>query len=132
KLWRAAPDTRRRVLFHGDSITHGHGVTSPRETYVWQACERAGCTSLNYGFGGNAWEVGSTRRSSDLIVPWRLDHPWARRDQPTGNLCLAGLREGRLHFAQLRFRRDRVGGREHTTLFRSYCSMATRSPMGTA
>ena len=40
KLLRAIPDTRRRVLFHGDSITHGHGVTSPRETYVWQACER--------------------------------------------------------------------------------------------
>jgi len=50
KLLRATPDTRRRVLFHGDSITHGHGVTSPRETYVWQACERADCISLNYGF----------------------------------------------------------------------------------
>lgn len=43
------------VLFHGDSITHGHGVTSPRETYVWQTCERANCEPLNLGFGGSAW-----------------------------------------------------------------------------
>jgi lysophospholipase L1-like esterase len=43
------------VLFHGDSITHGHGVTSPRETYVWQTCEMAGCEPLNLGFGGSAW-----------------------------------------------------------------------------
>ena len=50
-----APDKRARVLFYGDSITHGHGVTAPHETYVWQACERAGCVSLNYGFGGTAW-----------------------------------------------------------------------------
>lgn len=50
-----APDRRPRVLFHGDSITHGHGVTSPRETYVWQACERANCIPLNLGFGGSAW-----------------------------------------------------------------------------
>src|SRR4029434_11352540 len=55
KLLRAAPDTRRRVLFHGDSITHGHGVTSPRETYVWQVAEKLGCVPLNYGFGGSAW-----------------------------------------------------------------------------
>ena len=50
-----APDKRARVLFYGDSITHGHGVTAPHETFVWQACERAGCVSLNYGFGGTAW-----------------------------------------------------------------------------
>ena len=74
KLLRAAPDTRRRVLFHGDSITHGHGVTSPRETYVWQACERAGCTSLNYGFGGTAWadnivaETIASRTDWDILV----------------------------------------------------------------
>jgi lysophospholipase L1-like esterase len=43
------------VLFHGDSITHGHGVTSPRETYVWQTCEMANCEPLNLGFGGSAW-----------------------------------------------------------------------------
>jgi lysophospholipase L1-like esterase len=54
-LTRAAPDTRPRVLFHGDSITHGHGVTSPRETYVWQVADRLGCVPLNYGFGGSAW-----------------------------------------------------------------------------
>jgi lysophospholipase L1-like esterase len=54
-LTRAVPDHRPRVLFHGDSITHGHGVTSPRETYVWQAAETLGCVPLNYGFGGSAW-----------------------------------------------------------------------------
>jgi lysophospholipase L1-like esterase len=46
------PERRPVVLFHGDSITHGHGVTTPRETYVWQSCEMAGCESLNLGFGG--------------------------------------------------------------------------------
>lgn len=51
----AAPDMRPRVLFHGDSITHGHGVTSPRETYVWQVAQKVGCAPLNYGFGGTAW-----------------------------------------------------------------------------
>jgi lysophospholipase L1-like esterase len=54
-LSAAARDPRPRVLFHGDSITHGHGATSPRATYIWQACERAGCTALNFGFGGTAW-----------------------------------------------------------------------------
>ncbi len=74
KLLRAAPETRRRVLFHGDSITHGHGVTSPRETYVWQACERAGCVSLNYGFGGTAWadnivaQTIASRSDWDVLV----------------------------------------------------------------
>jgi lysophospholipase L1-like esterase len=74
KLVRAAPDTRRRVLFHGDSITHGHGVTSPRETYVWQACERADCISLNYGFGGTAWadnivaETIASRTDWDVLI----------------------------------------------------------------
>ena len=55
KLLRAAPDNRPRVLFHGDSITHGHGVTSPRETYVSQVADELGCVPLNYGFGGTAW-----------------------------------------------------------------------------
>jgi lysophospholipase L1-like esterase len=54
-LTRAAPDKRPRVLFHGDSITHGHGVTSPRETYPSQVAEKIGCVPLNYGFGGTAW-----------------------------------------------------------------------------
>jgi lysophospholipase L1-like esterase len=55
RLLRAAPDSRPRVLFHGDSITHGHGVTSPRETYVSQVADKLGCVPLNYGFGGTAW-----------------------------------------------------------------------------
>src|SRR6516162_8025360 len=54
-LKRAAPDRRPRILFHGDSITHGHGVTSPRETYPWQISETLACVPLNYGFGGSAW-----------------------------------------------------------------------------
>jgi lysophospholipase L1-like esterase len=55
QLLRAASDNRPRVLFHGDSITHGHGVTSPRETYVSQVADKVGCVPLNYGFGGTAW-----------------------------------------------------------------------------
>ena len=55
RLSPAAPDNRPRVLFHGDSITHGHGVTSPRETYVSQVADKLGCVPLNYGFGGTAW-----------------------------------------------------------------------------
>lgn len=55
QLSPAEPDRRPRVLFHGDSITHGHGVTSPRETYPWQVAEKIGCVPLNYGFGGTAW-----------------------------------------------------------------------------
>ncbi len=55
KLLAPAPRRLPVVLFHGDSITHGRGVTSPRETYVWQACERANCESLNLGLAGSAW-----------------------------------------------------------------------------
>jgi lysophospholipase L1-like esterase len=55
KLLRAEPDRRPRVFFHGDSITHGHGVTSPRETYVSQAADMLDCVAFNYGFGGSAW-----------------------------------------------------------------------------
>jgi hypothetical protein len=74
KLQRAESDRRPRVLFHGDSITHGHGATSPRETYVWQACEKAGCISLNYGFGGTAWadnivaQTIASRSDWDMLV----------------------------------------------------------------
>jgi lysophospholipase L1-like esterase len=50
-----APDAQPVVLSYGDSITHGYGVTIPRETYAWQACEIANCRSLNLGFGGSAW-----------------------------------------------------------------------------
>jgi lysophospholipase L1-like esterase len=55
QLLRPTPRNVPVVLFHGDSITHGHGVTSPRETYVWQTCEMANCEPLNLGFGGSAW-----------------------------------------------------------------------------
>lgn len=55
KLMRAAPDNRPRVFFHGDSITQGHGVTSPRETYVRQVADKLNCVAINYGFGGAAW-----------------------------------------------------------------------------
>jgi lysophospholipase L1-like esterase len=55
KFLDAAPDRRPRVFFHGDSITQGHGVTSPRETYVWQVGEKLDCIAINYGFGGTAW-----------------------------------------------------------------------------
>jgi lysophospholipase L1-like esterase len=52
---QAAPDQRPRIFFHGDSITQGHGVTSPRETYVWQVAEQLNCVGINFGFGGTAW-----------------------------------------------------------------------------
>lgn len=54
-LEQPAADRRPRVFFHGDSITQGHGVTSPRETYVWQAAEQLNCIGINFGFGGTAW-----------------------------------------------------------------------------
>lgn len=54
-LEHPAPDKRLRVFFHGDSITQGHGVTSPRETYCWQAAEQLDCIGINFGFGGTAW-----------------------------------------------------------------------------
>jgi lysophospholipase L1-like esterase len=74
KLSAAARDPRARVLFHGDSITHGHGATSPRETYVCQSCEKAGCTALNFGFGGTAWadnvvaQTIASRSDWDILV----------------------------------------------------------------
>lgn len=74
KMSAAAPDPRLRVLFHGDSITHGHGATSPRETYVWQSCEKAGCVALNFGFGGTAWadnviaQTIASRSDWDVLV----------------------------------------------------------------
>jgi lysophospholipase L1-like esterase len=74
KLWRPAPDNRPRVLFHGDSITHGHGVTSPRETYVVQVADQLDCVPLNYGFGGTAWadnivaQTIAARRDWDVLT----------------------------------------------------------------
>lgn len=62
------------MFFHGDSITHGHGATSPRETYVWQTCEMANCEALNLGFGGSAWtdipvaDYIATRNDWDVLV----------------------------------------------------------------
>jgi lysophospholipase L1-like esterase len=74
RLSRATVDRRPRVLIHGDSITHGHGVFAPRETYVWQACEKAGCVPLNLGFGGSAWgdnivaQYIASRNDWDVLV----------------------------------------------------------------
>lgn len=62
------------VLFHGDSITHGHGVTSPRETYVWQTCEMTHCLPLNLGLAGSAWadlpvaDYIASRNDWDVLV----------------------------------------------------------------
>lgn len=55
RLEPPAPDKRPRIFFHGDSITQGHGVTSPRETYCWQVAELLNCVGINFGFGGTAW-----------------------------------------------------------------------------
>ncbi len=69
-----APNQLPVVLFHGDSITHGHGVTSPRETYVWQTCEIAHCLPVNLGFGGSGWadlpvaEYIANRNDWDVLV----------------------------------------------------------------
>ncbi len=65
-----APDPRLRVLFHGDSITHGHGVTSPRETYVWQAAQKLDCIPLNYGFGGSAWADNAVAQAIAARADW--------------------------------------------------------------
>ncbi|MGH7851992.1 MAG: SGNH/GDSL hydrolase family protein, partial [Candidatus Binatia bacterium] len=70
KLLRAAPDNRPRVLFHGDSITHGHGVTSPRETYVSQVADKIGCVPLNYGFGGTAWADNIVAQTIAARADW--------------------------------------------------------------
>jgi lysophospholipase L1-like esterase len=70
KLSRPTPDNRPRVLFHGDSITHGHGVTSPRETYVSQVAEKVGCVPLNYGFGGTAWADNIVARTIAARQDW--------------------------------------------------------------
>ncbi|MGH7887708.1 MAG: SGNH/GDSL hydrolase family protein, partial [Candidatus Binatia bacterium] len=69
-----APDRRTRVLFHGDSITQGHGVTSPRETYVQQVADKLDCVGINFGFGGTAWadnivaEAIAARADWDVLV----------------------------------------------------------------
>lgn len=70
----AAARRRPRIFFHGDSITQGHGVTSPRETYVQQVADRLDCVGINYGFGGTAWadnivaETIAARTDWDLLV----------------------------------------------------------------
>ena len=67
-------DLRPRVFFHGDSITQGHGVTSPRETYVRQVADRLDCVGINYGFGGTAWadnivaQTIASRTDWDVLV----------------------------------------------------------------
>jgi lysophospholipase L1-like esterase len=72
KLLRAAPDDRPRVLFHGDSITHGHGVTGPRETYPCQVAEKIGCVPLNFGFGGTAWADSIVARTIAARSDWDI------------------------------------------------------------
>jgi lysophospholipase L1-like esterase len=72
KLLRAAPDNRPRVLFHGDSITHGHGVTSPRETYPCQVAENIGCVPLNFGFGGTAWADNIVAQTIAARTDWDI------------------------------------------------------------
>ena len=61
-----------RVLFHGDSITHGHGVTSPRETYVTQVADALGCVPLNYGFGGTAWADNIVAQTIAACDDWDI------------------------------------------------------------
>jgi len=74
RLNRAAPRQRPRIFFHGDSITQGHGVTSPRETYVQQVADKLDCVGINYGFGGTAWadnivaQTIAARRDWDVLV----------------------------------------------------------------
>jgi lysophospholipase L1-like esterase len=72
KLLCAAPDNRPRVLFHGDSITHGHGVTSPRETYPCQVAEKIGCVPLNFGFGGTAWADNIVAQTIAARTDWDI------------------------------------------------------------
>lgn len=72
KLLRAAPDNRPRILFHGDSITHGHGVTSPRETYPCQVAESIGCVPLNFGFGGTAWADNVVAQTIAARTDWDI------------------------------------------------------------
>lgn len=70
KLLPPPPARQPRVLFHGDSITHGHGVTSPRETYPWQVAEIVDCVPLNYGFGGTAWADNIVARTIAAREDW--------------------------------------------------------------
>jgi lysophospholipase L1-like esterase len=66
----AAADNRVRVFFHGDSITQGHGVTSPRETYVRQVSDQLGCVGINYGFGGTAWADNIVAQAIARRIDW--------------------------------------------------------------
>jgi lysophospholipase L1-like esterase len=69
-LNKAAPDRRPRVFFHGDSITQGHGVTSPRETYVQQVADQLDCVGINYGFGGTAWADNIVAQTIAARTDW--------------------------------------------------------------
>jgi lysophospholipase L1-like esterase len=72
RLLRAPPDLRTRVFFHGDSITQGHGVTSPRETYVRQVADRLNCVGINYGFGGTAWADNIVAQTIASRTDWDI------------------------------------------------------------
>jgi lysophospholipase L1-like esterase len=71
-LLHPAPDNRPRVFFHGDSITQGHGVTSPRETYVRQVSDQLGCVGINYGFGGTAWADNIVAQTIASRTDWEI------------------------------------------------------------
>ena len=71
-LTRGATDQRIRVFFHGDSITQGHGVTSPCETYVQQVSDKLDCVGINYGFGGTAWADNVVARTIAARTDWEV------------------------------------------------------------
>jgi lysophospholipase L1-like esterase len=72
RVLRPVPDTRVKVFFHGDSITQGHGVTSPRETYVRQVADQLGCVGINYGFGGTAWADNVVAQTIASRSDWEI------------------------------------------------------------
>ena len=76
------PTTGTRVLFHGDSITHGHGVTSPRETYVWQAAAKTRLCAVQLRF--RRQRLGRQRRGANHRQPNRLgrSHDYDRDQFP--------------------------------------------------
>ncbi|HLF23134.1 MAG TPA: GDSL-type esterase/lipase family protein, partial [Burkholderiales bacterium] len=70
RLNKAAPRQGPRIFFHGDSITQGHGVTSPRETYVQQVADKLDCVGINYGFGGTAWADNIVAQTIAARTDW--------------------------------------------------------------